>query len=430
MAETVLPTSHSSTPPEETDEQRKVSFPFQILYFLSTISGHLTILPTVIMLLPLQIRMLDPHTSEITLGWVEAVGGIASVIAAPIIGAISDRTTARLGRRRFWMLISAVCVALSLLLMANSQLIWMLALGWFLVQFFADSITTLLQAIIPDRIPRKQRGLLSSYVGLATPLAAVLGSIIVAVIFKKNQLSAYYVLMGIVLVMVLLFTLVYREKPISKNEVPPFQLGAFLKKFWVSPRKHPDFAWAFVTRLLLFLGYFAVTTFLQYYLKDVLQYEKLFPGKTVNDGILAFQSTLLVPMLLSSFVGGIISDKLQRRKPVVTAAALLVMISFLIPAFATSWIAVQIWAVVLGIGYGAFFAVDTALATQVLPNKEDRGKDIGIIALALALPQIFSPMIGSGVLALTQRSYSALFVVGAIFALFSAVLVWRIKSVR
>nr|BBH86613.1 MFS transporter [Thermosporothrix sp. COM3] len=431
MADMLVPSQPVPSSPQDTsDAERKVPWYFQLLYFFANLSGHLTIIPTVIFLLPMQIKLMDPHNAEFSLGWVEAVGGIASVIAAPIMGAISDRTTISLGRRRFWMLLSAVCAALSLFLLSRSSTLWLLSVGWFLLQFFADTVTAMLQAVIPDRIPQKQRGLLSVYVGLAIPLAVMVGSIIIAVFLKNNKLTAYYVFMGAILLLTLFFSLVYKERPISRAEVPPFRWVDFLKNFWISPRKHPDFAWTFLTRLLFMLGYFAITAFLKLYMENALHYEALFPGKTVDQGILTVETLMTVTMVIGSFVGGIVSDKIQRRKPVVAISALIVMVACLFPALSTSWNALLAWAIILGLGYGSFFAVDTALATQVLPKASDRGKDIGIIAMAMALPQIFSPMIGSSVLWLSQKNYSFLFLTSAVLVLLSALLVRNIKSVR
>jgi MFS family permease len=50
-----------------------------------------------------------------------------------------------------------------------------------------------------------------------------------------------------------------------------------------------------------------------------------------------------------------------------------------------------------GIGFGAFSVMDWALATDVLPNKEEFAKDMGIWSLAMVLPQVVAAPI-AGVL--------------------------------
>ncbi|MGM0386452.1 MAG: MFS transporter [Actinomycetota bacterium] len=55
-------------------------------------------------LLPLQVEDIDPVAKEASLGVVMAVVALVSLVASPIAGAISDRTSSRLGRRRSWVL--------------------------------------------------------------------------------------------------------------------------------------------------------------------------------------------------------------------------------------------------------------------------------------------------------------------------------------
>ncbi len=408
---------------------KNVSPLFQGVYFLVNIVSQLVILPTIIFLLPFQVNLIDPIAHVTNLGIVEAIGGLAAILAAPIVGALSDRTTSSLGRRRSWMLLSTLFIALAIVLLANASALWMLILGWFIVQFFANSILTMLQALIPDVVPLRQRGLISSYVGLAVSLAAILGSILVAVVLKNNKLSAYYVFLLALVIGVVLFSLIFKDRPLAKSEVALFRVRPFLAKFWISPRKYPDFSWALGTRFLLFLGYFAFATYLQYYLKDGLHYDRLFPGKTVDQAVLSFQSIEVVALIVFSFVAGIISDRLQRRKPVVMASAILVALGLLTPVILPSWTGVQICAAILGAGYGGFFAVDTALATQVLPSVNDRARDLGIIGLALSVPQLLSPILAATLLT-TFHTYTVLFIVAALLSALSGIFVHRIKGVR
>jgi MFS family permease len=78
---------------------------------------------------------------------------------------------------------------------------------------------------------------------------------------------------------------------------------------------------------------------------------------------------------------------------------------------------------------GAYLAVDLALASQVLPAAEDRGKDIGIINTAIFLPMLVSPIL-AGIILGALGSYLILFVLLAIAALGAAALILPIKSVR
>lgn len=403
---------------------KKVSFLFQIVYFLTTFSSNIILLPVGILLIPLQAELFSGSAAAATTnqGLAQALGGVASVIAAPIVGALSDRTTARFGRRRTWLLIGTLLAAGALVWLANSAALWMVFVGWFVLQFMADAMRGMLQAVIPDRVPSRQRGLLSNYVGLALSLGSVVGTLMIAVVFKSNQLMTYYLFL-VSLIIIPVFLFMYKETPLPKDQVEPFRLGEFLGRFWVSPIKYPSFAWAFASRLSFFMAYFMVVLFLRNYLVNMGNAD---PARAVN----SVQSILLVPMIVSSILAGIISDRLQRRKSLVLIAGLIATAAFLAPAILNSWTGLIIWAVLLGIGYGMFFAIDTALSIQVLPQAQNRGRDLGIIALAMAIPQIIAPLTSAWTLNITGNNFAVLFGSAAVFALLAALLVIPIKGVR
>ena len=71
----------------------------------------------------------------------------------------------------------------------------------------------------------------------------------------------------------------------------------------------------------------------------------------------------------------------------------------LILALVPTWPGAIAGAVVFGIGYGVYLSVDFALCTEVLPAAEARAKDLGVINIAVALPQVFAPFVGSFLIA-------------------------------
>ncbi|GAC1392478.1 MAG: hypothetical protein NVSMB38_16090 [Ktedonobacteraceae bacterium] len=109
-------------------------------------------------------------------------------------------------------------------------------------------------------------------------------------------------------------------------------------------------------------------------------------------------------------------------------ASFVLALAFLILAFFQTWPMVAL-AAVLGIGFGAYLGVDIALITQVLPSANARGKDMGIINIANAFPQVIGAAIAALVINVFH-SYTLLFVFAAILASLGAILIQRIKGVR
>ena len=76
-------------------------------------------------------------------------------------------------------------------------------------------------------------------------------------------------------------------------------------------------------------------------------------------------------LVATTVVGGIWSDRLGRRRVIVTVAGLVAASASLILALPQTW-PWALAAVVLGAGYGVYTSVDFALITQVLPRGRAR----------------------------------------------------------
>ena len=399
-----------------------VSPAFQALLTLANTAIWLSILPIGQILLPTQIAALNAATKFSNLAIATSVGVIAALLTNPIAGALSDRTASSLGRRRPWLIAGTVLSAASLALMANAASFITLVIWWAIFHVAANTLLAALSAVIPDQVPVRQRATVSAFASLALPLGAVVGALLVTKVVKSTALS-YYTFSGILVIVMLIFVLVLRDKPLLKGSTPRFNLMAFLASFWVNPIKHPDFGWAWLTRFLVYLSYFTALGYLLYFLQDAVHYQK------AAQGVTTFQIILTGTLLISSVVAGMLSDKFGRRKVFVTGASLVIALSFLILAFFQTWTGVQLAAAVLGLGFGAYLGVDIALITQVLPSANARGKDLGVINIANALPQV----VGSAAAALvitTFHSYTILFALAAGLASLGAVLIRPIKSVR
>jgi MFS family permease len=375
-------------------------------------------------LLPLQIQgIVGDQSKGGTLGIVLTIGAFAAMIAQPIAGVVSDRTRSRFGRRAPWMVLGTLLGGLSLLFMGASNGIVQLTVAWVMVQITFNFAQGPLSAILPDRVPSGARGTFSSLSGLGLMLGSVGGSI-AAVQFAKAIPAGYLTFAGIALIVIVLFV-VFNPDASNKGEPkPPFDFVAFLRTFWVSPRKHPDFFWGFTGRLLLYSGYFMVTGFQLYILQDYIGLK----GQAIPTmpllGIIS-----LVGIIITTLIGGPVSDKIGRRKIVVIVAGTVMAISLIFPLIMPSLTGMILFSFVSGLGFGAYQAVDTALMSEVLPSKDDFAKDLGVLNIAATLPQTLAPGL-AGLLVFAFSAYTPLFPIGIVLALLGAFAVIPIKSVR
>jgi MFS family permease len=389
-------------------------------------------------LIPAQIEHIDRHGRFLDLGLIFAVAAVASVIATPVAGAISDRTSHTRaighlrGRRHRWTLLYALLGAVSLGLIGLQTSVIAVGVLWVLFSAFQNGEYASLSAAIPDHVPVTQRATVAGWFSMPQAVGLVIGGLLVSVIVTA-QAPGYLVLAAAMLLLTLPFVLFSRDHPLEPRHLQPLTGRALRGAFWVSPRRHPDFAWAWLTRFLAALAIAMGTLYLLFFLIDKIHYAREFPGQTAQQGLLILTVIYTGCVVLTAIGGGMISDRLGKRKLIVTVAGVLMAVAALLLTFVETWHAALGAAVLYGIGFGAYLAVDQALITQVLPAAADRAKDLGIINIAIVGPTALAGVISPALVGLGDQlgigGYPLLFAGTAVVALLGSVLVWRIKSV-
>jgi MFS family permease len=358
---------------------------------------------------------------EAALAWITGVGALMSVIGNPVAGALSDRTTSRFGRRRPWVLWGSLMGALGIAALSFQSTVLGLAFVWGICQATINAAYAGLTATVPDQVPVKQRGMVSGWIGLAQTVGIVLGVALVTIVVLALDGGIYLTsILLVLLVIPLVVTL--RDPRLDKAERPPFVLGEWLRGFWVSPRLYPDFAWAWITRFLMQLGNAMATLYLLFWLTDAVKVDDPGGSQTILIGLYALGT------IVTAVIAGVISDRDGRRKIYVILATIVMAVSAVLLAFFPVFNVAMIAALILGLGYGMYLAVDQALITQVLPTAVDRGRDLGVINIANSAPQVLAPVVAAPIVTSTL-GYTGLYVLTAVVTLLSAVLVTRIRSV-
>jgi MFS family permease len=359
-------------------------------------------------------------SKETLLAWVTGVGAVVSLAANPFFGALSDRTTARWGRRSPWIVAGAAGGALSLLVLAGAGGLWLMTLGWCLVQLTLNAAFAAVTAAVPDRVPRLQRGAVGGWIGAAQILGAVVGT---GLATAAGGIAAGYAACAVfTLAGVLPYVLRHQDLRLAVTDQPAWSWRSFARGFWLSPRRYPDFAWAWVTRFLINLSNALVILYLLYYLRDRLHHDD------PEQGVLILTAVDSVALLATVVVGGVWSDRVGRRKPFVRWSGVLMAVATALLALWQTWPSAIIVAALLGVGLGVFMSVDFALMTDVLPTALDRGKDLGVINVANALPQVAAPALAAPIVT-HLGGYRALYGLAAVLGLAGAILVGRIRNV-
>ena len=378
-------------------------------------------------LLPIQLQDITPRHKIAALAVVTGLGALASGLATPLAGALSDRTTdsfglGRLrGRRHRWTLGMALLAGLSLAVLAVQKSVAGVVALWVVFCIFQNGEYASLSAAIPDRVPVNQRARVAGWAGMPHALGLVTGTVLVVDVFT-GLVSGYLVVAVLLAGLALPFALLTGDHPLAREHRAPLSWRQLARSFWVSPREHPDFAWAWVTRFLAALSVAMGTLYLLYFLRDAVHYPH------PKQGLLILILIYTAGVVVSAVAGGVISDRIGRRKLVVTVATALILAAALVLTVVETWHAALVGAAAFGVGYGTYLAVDQALITQVLPGASSRAKDLGVINIAIVCPAAIGALIAAPLVSF--GGYRFLFGGTAVVAAAAAVLVWRIKSVR
>lgn len=365
----------------------------------------------------------DWIASVVAFGIISGIAGACALITYPLTGALSDRTTGKFGRRRPWILIGTLVFAISLVVLGLQTTMVGIGISWSLAIVGFCMVTAAITATISDQVPVDQRGFVSGWVSAPQAIGTVLG--IILVLTLGLSLIFGYVVMAIALVVLVLpFLLAVPDEVLPKVLRPKFSLGILVKGFWINPVKHPDFGWTLLGRILVNLGNALGTTLLLYFIMFGLN-----RPDTAEDDLLTLTVVYLIFFIIAALGFGKLSDRIGQRKPFVYAAAYLQALAALLLAFIPDFSIAMIGAGLLGLGYGCFMAVDQALATQVLPDSHTRGKDLGIMNIATAVPQAVAPLLGAFIVA-ALAGFSGLFIASAAFATLGGLAILPIKSVK
>ncbi|ANF31190.1 MFS transporter [Leifsonia xyli] len=417
--------THTTTPAVFAEPVRKVPGRWIAAFAVAWLGVWMAQLAPIQKLLPDQVQA-QLHTTDwvenvIAFGVISGISGVCAIIAYPLTGALSDRTTSRFGRRRPWIAAGALVFAASLVLLGLQTSIVGMGVFWSLALTGFCILTAALTATISDQVPVDQRGYVSGWISAPQAIGIILGVALVTYAFVGAVVG--YAAMAVLLLLLVLPFLLLPDAVLPRELREPMTVRGVIEGLWISPRAHPDFGWTLLSRVLVNFGNAFGTSLLLYFLEFGLR------DPHADDDLLVLILIYMVFVIVASLVLGRLSDRLGRRKAFVWASSAVQGVAALLLAFVPDLSVAFVAAALLGLGYGCFLSVDQALATQVLPDPETRGKDLGIMNIALAVPQAVAPLFGAMIVA-ALGGFAGLFVLSALFAFAGALAVARVKAVR
>lgn len=132
---------------------------------------------------------------EASIPWLWLAGPVTGLVVQPIVGAMSDRTRTRLGRRTPYFLVGALIASLGLVLMPFSAALWMAASLLWILDAANNIAMEPYRAFVSDHVPRERQSaaflIQSAMTGFGQTLAYLTPTLLVAMGVARSAIGEH-----------------------------------------------------------------------------------------------------------------------------------------------------------------------------------------------------------------------------------------------
>ena len=359
-------------------------------------------------LLPMHYKTIQGADPDALVGIVNAFTAVASLVANLMFGNFSDRSRSRFGRRTPWIVFGAILGGVTLFLTGTTHNAVLLAIFYCACMFGLNCMIAPLVAILSDRVLSGIRGTMlgALFIENLVPGFAVagvlmfLGGIVAVIIIPKEQSADF----------------LPKDEGSAKDILASFRPPKFAGAH--------DFYKAFAGRFCMLMSYQMINVYQLYIIQNYI-------GQSVKQSAVTVSVVSMIMMVMSlvgSFISGPVSDIIGRRKVPVIVDSVLFAVGIAMPWLIPSTLGMYLFAGIAGLGYAVYSAVDQALLVDVLPSKEEAGKDLGILNMATTLGQMCGPVVMSAIV--VNLGYNFAFPTAIALAVIGCFFIMIIKKVK
>jgi MFS family permease len=313
-------------------------------------------------------------------GRLATAGALTAAVVQIAVGIWSDARRGRGSRRIEFYLFGAIGGAVALSFFYGARTFVALTIAFIGLQAALNVAIGPYQAVIPDFVERARVGRASSWMAALQSAGNAVGALAASFIADARVLGSA---LGALLLATCAVTSAHaRRLPLRDAAVRP-----------EPPRFTRPFVDLFVSRALIYVGFYTLLGYLLFYVEAVLRVATLAQARE-QTGILIVSFTLVGA--LGAALAARPSDRLDKRLVATIGAAgfIAALVLFVAANASAALIAATL---VAGLGWGIFLVADWAIACRVLPAGA-MAAAMGVWNLAIVLPQIVAPALTTLVL--------------------------------
>jgi MFS family permease len=281
---------------------------------------------------------------------------VMAIAVQPTVGALSDYTISRWGRRKPYIAIGAVLDVVFLIGIAASQAYLAIFAFVVLLQFSSNFAQGPFQGFIPDLVPGDQVGVASALVGAMSILGVIGGTILVSVGYALGSFAVPTIGLGLIELATAVGTLRWvQDGRVPKNRAGRSWLSIAKEAWGLDVLRERSFVWLVGSRLFVLAGVAVLTKLVVLYMSRSL----VLDVNARSFWVPATSVLVAVTIVLSTVPAARISDRIGRKRVIYASCALGAM-GASIAALAPSVLVAEAGVVLLAIAAGAFLSVDWA----------------------------------------------------------------------
>ncbi|MFD1036348.1 MFS transporter [Sphingomonas hankookensis] len=354
---------------------------FVPLYTLAYCGLFVAFMPFVSILLQVKVEAIDPGNRVALLGQAVLVGAAVASIANIAAGWLSDLHWRRSRSRRLPIAVGLglIAVAFGAIHLARTPAALLGAIAFWQVALnlmFAPMV-----AVMADEVPDRAKGRVSGLLGISHPIGVLSAAAVTAPLFV-GEAARFAANVALAAMMIVPFLLFARERS-----------GGDQSATGQEPATAPvraDLIRAWVARLAMQVAGNGLTAYAFFHFADRWRGEGDAAGPVAQA-----MAVVTGVVVIATILAGRWSDRVGGRKPFLGGATLLVVAGLIGMAVAPGFVGAAIGYGVAQTGLSVFLALHSALAMQLLPSPDTRGRDLAVLNLTNTLPACVPPLLAA-----------------------------------